>query len=62
MKNLVVGQSGGPTAAINSSLAGVVKKALDSDKVQTVYGMINGISGFLKENLMDMKRFPILSI
>lgn len=57
MKNLVVGQSGGPTAAINSSLAGVVKKALDSDKVKTVYGMINGIDGFLKENLIDMERF-----
>lgn len=57
MKNLVVGQSGGPTAAINSSLAGVVKRALDSDKIKTVYGMINGIDGFLKERFTDMERF-----
>lgn len=57
MKNLVVGQSGGPTAAINSSLAGVVKRALDSDKIGTVYGMVNGIDGFLAEKLVNLERF-----
>ena len=57
MKNLVVGQSGGPTAAINSSLAGVIKMGLESDKVGTVYGMRNGIDGFLKENLIDLAYF-----
>ena len=57
MKNLIVGQSGGPTAAINSSLAGVIKKALDSDKVDKVYGMVNGIDGFLSENIIELSRF-----
>ena len=57
MKNLVVGQSGGPTAAINSSLAGVIKRAFDSSAVDTVYGMVNGIDGFLKEDIVEMTRF-----
>lgn len=57
MKNLVVGQSGGPTAAINSSLAGVIKRAFDSAEVDTVYGMVNGIDGFLKEEIVEMTRF-----
>ena len=37
-KNLIVGQSGGPTAVINSSLYGVVKTALDSPDIDKVYG------------------------
>ncbi|MBQ3038267.1 MAG: 6-phosphofructokinase [Clostridia bacterium] len=57
MKNLIVGQSGGPTSAINSSLAGVIKKALQSDKIHTVYGMVNGIDGFLREEISVLDRF-----
>lgn len=57
MKNLIVGQSGGPTTAINSSLAGVIKRALTSDRIETVYGMVNGIDGFLKENIVTLERF-----
>jgi len=51
--NIVVGQSGGPTAVINASVAGVYKagKELGAAKV---YGMVNGIQGFLKENLLDL--------
>lgn len=57
MKNLIVGQSGGPTAVINSSLYGVVKEGLlTDDKIEHVYGMINGIQGFLKGNYMDMEK------
>ena len=42
-KNLIVGQSGGPTAAINSSLYGVVKEGLrQKEKIAHVYGMVNG--------------------
>lgn len=53
--NAVVGQSGGPTAAINATLAGVIKGALNnSDTIKTLYGMRNGIEGFLKENLIDL--------
>ena len=49
MKNIIVGQSGGPTAVINGSLYGVVTEGLaHPDKISHVYGMINGIEGFLK--------------
>ena len=53
IRNVVVGQSGGPTSVINSSLAGVYEtaKALGAQKV---YGMRHGIKGFLDEWLVDM--------
>lgn len=55
-KNVIVGQSGGPTAVINASLYGVVCEALNrEDACGTVYGMINGIEGFLNDQLMDME-------
>ena len=52
-KNIVVGQSGGPTAVINSSVAGVYAQAkkLGIDKV---YGMVHGIEGFLEDNICDL--------
>ena len=54
--NIVVGQSGGPTAVINASVAGVyvAGKELGAGKV---YGMVNGIQGFLKENLLDLDEY-----
>lgn len=55
--NAVVGQSGGPTAAINATLSGVIRGALKAKKdgyINTLYGMRNGIEGFLKENLIDL--------
>ena len=55
IKNVIVGQSGGPTAVINASLYGVVSEALSQkDAVGNVYGMINGIEGFLNGQIMDM--------
>lgn len=56
-KNIIVGQSGGPTAVINSSLYGVVTEGLrNKDKVDRVYGMVNGIEGFLKGNIIDFEK------
>ena len=55
--NAVVGQSGGPTAAINATLSGVIKGALrakDEGYINTLYGMRNGIEGFLEERLIDL--------
>ena len=55
--NAVVGQSGGPTAAINATLAGVIKGALAAKAegaIDTIYGMRNGIEGFLDEKLIDL--------
>lgn len=55
-KNVIVGQSGGPTAVINASLYGVVYEALNrEDSFGAVYGMINGIEGFLDGHYMDME-------
>ena len=55
-KNVIVGQSGGPTAVINASLYGVVFEALNrEDAFGTVYGMVNGIEGFLAGKYIDMK-------
>lgn len=54
-KNVIVGQSGGPTAVINGSLYGVVSESLKkADCFEHVYGMINGIEGFLNGQFMDM--------
>ncbi len=55
-KNLIVGQSGGPTAVINGSLYGVVTEAMrHTEEIDEIYGMINGIEGFLNGNMMDMR-------
>ena len=54
MKNLLVGQSGGPTAAINATLAGVISAGIKSDKIGTVYGAVNGIKGVLGENFLNL--------
>ena len=52
--NLLVGQSGGPTAVINGSLYGVVSEGLANPEIDNVIGMINGIEGFLANHTMDM--------
>ncbi len=51
----VVGQSGGPTAAINATLAGVIKGYFENkDAITGLYGMRNGIEGFLGERMCDL--------
>lgn len=54
MKNIVIGQSGGPTAVINSSLAGAMEYAFSREEIGTVYGMVNGIKGLLDNNLLNL--------
>lgn len=51
--NVIVGQSGGPTSVINSSLAGVFKTAKDRG-AKKVYGMLHGIKGLLDEQYVDL--------
>ena len=53
-KNLLVGQSGGPTTVINSSLLGVIEGALESGEFEHVYGMTNGIKGYLEGKKQDL--------
>ncbi len=52
--NAVVGQSGGPTAAINATLAGVIKGALACENIDKIYGMRNGIEGFMDKRLLEL--------
>ena len=50
--NMIIGQSGGPTSVINSSLAGAIEYAINSEKINKVYGMINGVEGLFEENII----------
>ena len=55
--NAVVGQSGGPTAAINATLAGVIRGVLENvgdGAIKTLYGMRNGVEGLLEERLVNL--------
>jgi 6-phosphofructokinase len=58
--NLIVGQSGGATAVINASLVGAVQAALADASIDGIFGMLNGIEGLLKEDLIDLRRQPSL--
>lgn len=55
-RNVIVGQSGGPTAAINSSLAGVYRTAIDRG-ANKVYGMLHGVQGLLNEKYLDLSNY-----
>ena len=52
----LVGQSGGPTAAINATLSGVIKAVIDDrgEHITSLYGMRNGIEGLLRGDLYDL--------
>ena len=52
--NLLVAQSGGPTAVINASLAGVIQEAGRHEGIEEIYGGLNGILGILNEELIDI--------
>ena len=54
MKNCIVGQSGGPTTAINASLCGVICEAAGNTFFDKVFGSLNGIEGILEENIVDL--------
>src|SRR5262245_40874821 len=52
--NLLVAQSGGPTAVINASIAGVIQEAGRHECIEEIYGGLNGILGILNEDLVDL--------
>ena len=52
--NCLVAQSGGPTAVINASLAGVITEALNHMEIEEIYGARNGVVGLLNEDLIDL--------
>lgn len=53
-KNCMVAQSGGPTVAINASLAGVISGTQKSENYDTIYGSVNGILGILDGNILNL--------
>lgn len=56
-KNIIVGQSGGPTAVINASLYGIIKEGLNHpEEIDRIYGMVHGIEGFLANHLIDLSK------
>ena len=52
--NCIVGQSGGPTCVINSSLLGVIQEAKKHPEIEVVYGTLNGINGVITDNLVNL--------
>ncbi len=54
--NAVIGQSGGPTSVINSSLAGIINAAKEYDGIEKILGMRFGIEGFLAENIIELDK------
>lgn len=52
--NIAIAQSGGPTCAINASLAGVFEAARNSGKIDKIYGALNGIEGILDDKLVNL--------
>lgn len=53
-KNAIVGQSGGPTAVINASLYGIIREGMIHEEIGHIYGMVNGIEGFMSGSYMDL--------
>lgn len=53
-KNMIIGQSGGPTAVINASLAGAIEYAFNRTDIETVYGMVHGVQGLLEDNIINL--------
>ncbi len=56
--NLIIGQSGGATAVINASLVGAIEAAMQERQIDNIYGMLHGIEGFLKEDIIDLRQQP----
>ncbi len=56
--NLIIGQSGGATAVINASFVGAVEAAMKDTRITGIYGMLHGIEGLLKEDIIDLRQEP----
>jgi ATP-dependent phosphofructokinase / diphosphate-dependent phosphofructokinase len=56
--NLIIGQSGGATAVINASLVGAIEAALRERRFGAIYGMLHGVEGLLREEILDAGQQP----
>jgi 6-phosphofructokinase 1 len=54
-KNVMVGQSGGPSSAINASLYGVLEQSWASPGIEKVYGSLHGIEGLANDEVVDLE-------
>ena len=54
MKHMLIAQSGGPSAAINATVVGVVERCMTSDRVDRIYGAVNGIKGVINGHYLDL--------
>lgn len=54
-KNVLIAQSGGPTAAINASLSGVIARCMESGEAGEIYGALNGMDGILARRIIDLR-------
>jgi len=52
--NAIIGQLGGPTSVINSSLCGLIQEGLKSKKIKNILGMRDGIIGLMKDKIVDL--------
>jgi len=57
--NAVVGQSGGPTAVINASLAGVIEEVCKHPVIGNLYGSMHAVEGIVNEDFVDLKNLSI---
>lgn len=55
-KNMLIGQSGGPTVSINASLAGAIKNAMKHTEIGEIYGALYGLEGILSRNIIDLRK------
>ncbi len=53
--NCIIGQSGGPTSVINSTLAGVISAAIDKD-FKKIYGSLHGIEGIIENDIVEIDK------
>lgn len=56
--NLIIGQSGGATAVINASLVGAFEEAVKDGRIDGIYGMLHGVEGLLKGEVIDLRKQP----
>lgn len=56
--NLLIVHGGGPTAVLNASLYGAIKKAKKSEKIEHIYGADSGTGGFLKKKFIELEKIP----
>ncbi len=53
-KNCMIAQSGGPTSAINASIAGIISAVTESGCYDKIYGAIHGVSGLKNEKFIEL--------